>query len=71
VTKAPKENFADYVFTEKDYARNTDLHINPIFIQNTIDQALEYGVMKDGGLKVDPDYIDFSIIQAAKKQVEG
>jgi NitT/TauT family transport system substrate-binding protein len=71
VTKAPKENFADYVFTEGDYARNRDLYIDPKFIQNTIDQALAYGVMKEGGMKVDPEYIDFSVIKAAKKQVDG
>lgn len=71
VTKAPKEDFADYVFTEQDYARNRDLYIDPTFIQNTIDSALKYGVLKDGALTVDPDYIDFSAIQAAKLQVDG
>jgi ABC-type nitrate/sulfonate/bicarbonate transport system substrate-binding protein len=71
VTKSPKENFSDYVFSDKDYARNKDLYIDPVFVQNSIDSAVKYGVMKDGGLKVDPDYIDFSIIRAAKKQVDG
>ena len=71
VTKAPKEKFADYVFTERDYARNKDLYIDPKFVQNTINNAVNFGVLKDGGLKVDPDYIDFSIIKAAKKQVDG
>jgi hypothetical protein len=28
-------------------------------------------VRKDGGLMVDPDYIDFSAISAAKRQVDG
>jgi sulfonate transport system substrate-binding protein len=71
VTKAPKEEFSDYVFTEKDYARNRDLYINPKFVQNTIDSAVKYGVLKEGGLTVDPEYIDFSVIQAAKKQIDG
>ena len=71
VTKAPKENFSDYVFTEGDYARNKDLRIEPKFVQNTIDSAVKYGVLKDGGLDVNPDYIDFSIIDAAKKKIDG
>jgi ABC-type nitrate/sulfonate/bicarbonate transport system substrate-binding protein len=71
VTKAPKEKFSDYVFTERDYARNKSLYIDPKFVQNTIDNAIKYGVLKNGGLKVNPDYIDFSIINAAKKQVDG
>jgi NitT/TauT family transport system substrate-binding protein len=71
VTKAPENKFSDYVFTERDYARNKDLYIDPKFVQNTIDNAVKFGVLKDGGLKVDPKYIDFSIIKAAKKQVDG
>jgi ABC-type nitrate/sulfonate/bicarbonate transport system substrate-binding protein len=71
VTKAPKESFADYVFTAGDYARSKDLYIDPKVVQNTIDNAVEFGVLKEGGLKVDPDYIDYSIIKAAKKQVDG
>ena len=71
VTKAPKEDFADYVFTEQDYARNRDLYIDPKFIQNTIESAVKYGVLPEGGLQVDSDYVDFSVIQAAKKQIDG
>jgi hypothetical protein len=70
VTKAPKEDFADYVFTEKDFARDKNLYVDPKFIQNTIDQAVKFGALKEG-LQVDPDYIDFSLIEEAKKQVGG
>lgn len=70
VTKAPKENFSDYVFTRDDYARNRDLYINPDFVQRSIDSAVKYGVL-DEGLTVDPDYIDFSVIEAAKKKADA
>lgn len=72
VTKAPKENFADYVFTKDDFFRSRDLRVEPAAIQNTIDKALEFGAIKeDDRLSVDPDYVDFSVIDAAKKQVDG
>ena len=68
VTKAPKENFADYVFTNKDFPRNRDLYIDPKIIQNTIDKSIEFGAIKET-LKVDPDYVDFSVVRDAKKQL--
>jgi ABC-type nitrate/sulfonate/bicarbonate transport system substrate-binding protein len=70
VTKAPKANFADYVFTKADFARNTDLYIAPETIQSTIDKGFEFGMMKET-LKVVPDHVDFSVIEAAKKRLGG
>jgi ABC-type nitrate/sulfonate/bicarbonate transport system substrate-binding protein len=71
VTKAPKENFADYVFTAKDFARNKDLYIDPKTIQSTIDNGVKFGAIKQGSLAVDPDHIDFSVIREAKKRLDG
>ena len=72
VTKAPKENFANYVFTKKDFFRDPNLYVSPKAIQNTIDKAVELGaIKKEERLEVDPNYIDFSIIEAAKKKVDG
>jgi sulfonate transport system substrate-binding protein len=68
VTKAPKENFADYVFTARDFPRTRDLYIDPKFIQNTIDKSVEFGAIKNG-LKVDPDYVDFSVVRDATKMM--
>jgi sulfonate transport system substrate-binding protein len=72
VTKAPKENFADYVFTKDDFFRSPDLRVDPGAVQNTIDKALEFGAITEADrLVVNPGYIDYSVIEAAKKQVEG
>jgi len=71
VTKAPASNFSDYVFTDKDYRRNPDLYIAPQFIQNTIDGAVEFEMLKPEESLQAVDYVDFSLIEAAKKQVDG
>lgn len=72
VTKAPEENFSDYVFTKGDFFRARDLRVDPVSIQNTIDKAIELGaITKEDRIEVSPNYIDYSIIEAAKKQVDG
>jgi len=72
VTKAPKESFANYVFTKEDFFRDPNLYVAPTTIQNTIDKAVELGaISKEERLDVNPAYIDFSVIEAAKKQIDG
>ncbi len=67
-TKAPKSNFADYVFTNDDYRRAPDMQVNPEFIQNSIEQGVAAGRAKS--LKA-ADYVDYSVAKAAAKQVFG
>jgi ABC-type nitrate/sulfonate/bicarbonate transport system substrate-binding protein len=67
VTKAPKEEFAGWVFTEKDSARSPDLYIDPKIIQSSIDKTVEFGLLKEG-ITVEPNYVDFSVARDAAEK---
>jgi sulfonate transport system substrate-binding protein len=67
VTGAPKSDFSEWAFTDKDSARSPDLIIDPKIIQNSIDKTVEFGLLPEG-LKVQPDYVDFSLAEEAKKR---
>jgi NitT/TauT family transport system substrate-binding protein len=69
VTGAPKSDFSDWAFTTKDSARSPDLYIDPKIIQSSIDKTVEFGLLKEG-IKVEPNYVDFSLIREAKKKLE-
>ncbi len=67
--KAPRENF-DYAFTKKDYYRSPDARPLLDAIQTDIDNAVQLGILKEG-VKVAPRYIDLSLIEEAKKRIDG
>jgi len=70
VTKGKPEDFADYVFTDRDWPRDRNLYVDPKVVQNTIDRSLELGAIKDT-IKVVPDHADLTLVVDAKKKLEG
>jgi len=68
-TKQSKES-VDYAFTEGDYYRSPDARPDVPGIKRGIDQAVEAGVLK-APLKDLDSYIDLSLIEEAKKRIDG
>lgn len=71
-TGAPADEFKEWLFTiEKDQYRNQDLMPSVEGLQNAIDKSVEFGIIPAGIEGPASDYVDVSIIEEAKKQVEG
>jgi NitT/TauT family transport system substrate-binding protein len=68
-TKQSKES-VDYAFTEGDYYRSRDMMPDVPGIQRGIEQSVEAGVLKEPLKNLD-SYIDLSLVQEAKKRVDG
>lgn len=68
-TKQSRDS-VDYAFTEGDYYRSPDMLPDVPGIQRGIEQSVEAGVLKEP-LKNLASYIDLSLVQEAKKRVDG
>lgn len=69
VTKLPKENL-DYAFTNKDFYRSPDARPEIGPVQKEIDESVELGVLPKE-VKIDPKYVDLSLIEEAKQRIDG
>lgn len=67
--KAPRETL-EYAFTKQDYYRSPDARPLLDAIQTDIDSSVQLGILKEG-LKLAPRYIDMSLIEEAKKRIDG
>jgi NitT/TauT family transport system substrate-binding protein len=69
VTKSPKENLA-YAFTKEDFYRSPDARPSIEPVQKEIDENVKLGVIpKD--VKISPKYVDLSLIEEAKRRIDG
>ncbi|WP_088347899.1 MULTISPECIES: ABC transporter substrate-binding protein [Rhodomicrobium] len=59
-----------HLFTKNDYFRDPYMFPNVKTLQDSIDVAVELALAPKG-LKVDPDYVDLSFVQEAKKRIEA
>ena len=69
VTKLPEDKLG-YVFTPKDFYRSPDLAPDVALVQKEIDEDVALKVLPKA-VKVSPDYVDLSMIEEAKKRVDG
>jgi sulfonate transport system substrate-binding protein len=69
VTKADPEAI-DYVFTARDEYRSPDAAPDLAATQRAVDNDLKLGVIPKG-LTVVPKYVDLSLVEEAKKRVDG
>ncbi|MGH8734223.1 MAG: ABC transporter substrate-binding protein, partial [Burkholderiales bacterium] len=68
VTKQPPERFAGWLFTDKEYARTTDLIPNLVALQANIEVQRELGFLK-GPIDI-PKYADLSIVREAAQRLK-
>ena len=59
-----------HLFTEIDYYRDPFLIPNPAGIQTTIDISYELGILP-ATIQVEPDMVDLSFVEEAKRRIEG
>lgn len=72
VTGAPAESFGDWIFSvQNDQYRNQDLKPTVEGFKNAVDKSVEFGILDKGLDGPIEDYVDLSVIEDAKKQVEG
>jgi NitT/TauT family transport system substrate-binding protein len=69
VTKQPAENL-DYVFTAGDYYRSPDARPDIEAVQREIDEGVALGILK-AGVAVIPTHVDLSLIEDAKRRIDG
>lgn len=69
VTKQPKSD-VDYVFTSGDSYRSPDALPDIAATQRQIDTDVELGVVPKG-IAASPDYVDLSLVEDAKKRLDG
>jgi sulfonate transport system substrate-binding protein len=69
VTKLPKENI-DYAFSDKDFYRSPDARPEIAPVQKEIDESVELGVLPKR-VEISPKYVDLSLIEEAKKRIDG
>ena len=71
VTGAPAESFSDWIFTNKDQFRHPDLKPTVEGLENAINKSVEFKILDKGLDKPIEEYVDLSVIEDAKQQVEG
>lgn len=59
-----------HLFTKEDYFRDPFMIPNVKAIQESIDIAVDLG-LSPTGIKVDPNYVDLSFVQEAKRRIEA
>jgi NitT/TauT family transport system substrate-binding protein len=59
-----------YIFTTDDYFRDPWARPNVEGIQRAIDVSVDVGMLKQG-LKIEPDYVDLSFVDEARRRIEG
>jgi NitT/TauT family transport system substrate-binding protein len=67
--KVPRESI-EYAFTKADYFRSPDARPDVAAIQRDISDAVELGLLKEK-FQLAPRYVDLSLIEEAKKRVDG
>ncbi|HEX9462315.1 MAG TPA: ABC transporter substrate-binding protein [Alphaproteobacteria bacterium] len=67
--KAPRETL-DYAFTKADFYRSPDARPMVDAVQRDVADAVELGVLKES-LPIAPNYVDLSLIEEAKKRIDG
>jgi len=68
-TKLPKEDLG-YAFTTSDFYRSPDARPEIETVQKQIDDAVELGVVPQR-VVVAPKYVDLSLIEEARKRIDG
>jgi NitT/TauT family transport system substrate-binding protein len=69
VTKIAPASLA-YAFTDKDFYRSPDLVPDIVSVQRDIDNSVKLGVIPRD-VTISPKYVDLSLIEAAKKRLDG
>jgi sulfonate transport system substrate-binding protein len=69
VTKAHRED-VDYIFTKDDSYRSPDAMPDIAAAQRAIDNDLSLGIIPKG-LHAAPNYVDLSLVEEAKKRIDG
>jgi NitT/TauT family transport system substrate-binding protein len=69
VTKLPKERLA-FAFTSEDFYHSPDMRPEITLAQKEIDEFVSLGVVPKP-VKLDPRYVDLSLIEEAKKRIDG
>jgi NitT/TauT family transport system substrate-binding protein len=67
--KVPRESI-EYAFTKADYFRSPDVRPDVEAIQRDINDAVELGLLKDKFM-IAPRFVDLSVVEQAKKRVDG
>jgi sulfonate transport system substrate-binding protein len=69
VTKLPKDNLA-FAFTAEDFYHSPDARPELGSVQQEIDESVKLGVLQQG-VVISPKYVDLSLIEDAKKRIDG
>jgi NitT/TauT family transport system substrate-binding protein len=69
VTKLPEANL-DYAFTKADFYHSPDAVPDIALVQKEIDEAVELKVLPKP-VKISPDYVDLSLVEEAKRRIDG
>lgn len=69
VTKLPKERL-DFAFTKEDFYHSPDMRPEIALAQKEIDEFVALGVVPKP-VKLEPRYVDLSLIEEAKKRIDG
>ena len=69
VTKLPKEKLA-FAFTKDDFYRSPDARPDVAAVQKEIDESVKLGVLPKA-IQIEPKYVDLSLIEEAKKRIDG
>ena len=69
VTKLPEQRL-DYAFTKADFYHSPDALPDVALVQREIDEAVELKVLPKP-VTVDPQYVDLSLVQEAKRRLDG
>jgi len=69
VTKLPKEDL-DFAFSKDDFYHSPDARPELDSVQREIDEAVKLGVLPQR-VEIRPKYVDLSLIEEAKKRIDG
>lgn len=69
VTKLPKDRLA-FAFTKDDFYHSPDGIPDLVSMQEEVDNSVKFGVLPKP-VKISPDYVDLSLVQEAKKRIDG
>lgn len=69
-SKQPVDSLESWLFTKQDYGRDLNLTPDLKGFQASIDQAVQFGILK-ADLTAAPTFVDLSIIRDARQKVDG
>ncbi len=70
VTHRPAAAFSAWVFTHRDHWRSPDAKPDLALLQKNIDDAVSLGLI-DKTFKIEPKYVDMSLVDDALKRIKG